>query len=122
MLFLRSFIGLAFNVPLSDVVPADLWKEAVAVSDYAAELHERAVSVLGEFNADDYIFCEYCGHDLFEIESKVCRVCECRSDLGECSACREYCFIESLIEVEAPYGEDGFLCEDCVEWYAGGWR
>jgi hypothetical protein len=101
--FLTDFYQSHLGLFLADHVRDENWREAVSITDYGAELSNRAKLRFQSEKIDaQFVWtCPRCGNDTFVIQDNVntCYVCNFQDVVAECENCGELFFHSDLHEV-----------------------
>jgi len=121
--FIRTFHEVVLKEGLSDHLPDDLWKEALAIQEYGEELAKRAGQQIQDEGIDPnaVISCPRCGRIscVLQVDTCRCYVCGSEEDLVECESCHE---LVPRVQTERSWtgiSEDEMwevrICRNCIE-------
>ena len=127
--FAQTFGKRELDNELDVVLPGQLWREALKITEYADELYQRARKSLQEdgISTDDCWVCLACGYDLLVVEDAgdaICPVCGHVEEIVQCPDCYTLLYWRDSHEYETggtvadPKSDKVYpvterFCEDC---------
>jgi len=120
--FLSDFYRIQFGESLAHQVGSDNWREAILITDYAADLFRRAqLRLVDEGITEDMIWsCPQCGRNAFVIQDRIdtCYACTYQEYVEMCVDCKNYFFeldMDQVLVTRAGKDETELLCRDCYD-------
>ena len=117
--FLLQFHKKYLKTNLEEIIPEDLWYEAVAIFEYAEELYARAKERFEEEKIDEFLIwiCKICDQDAFVIQDDIntCYVCGFKTEVIQCPDCEGIFYAIDCFELNKQDGSTNLLCKDCYE-------
>lgn len=117
--FLSQFHTIHLDSTLDEIIPGDLWQEAVSIFEYSEELFKRAEKIFEEQGIDVYYIwtCANCGWDAFVIQDdiNICYVCGYKAEIIECPDCKEFFYHADCYELQTGDERYEHFCNNCYE-------
>lgn len=117
--FLSEFHIRKLDNALDQIIPQELWEEAISIFEYSEELFSRAQKIFKEEKFDDLLIwvCKKCDWEAFVIQDDIntCYVCGHTSNIFQCPECEELFYAENGKEFQTGDGQFELFCFDCYE-------
>jgi len=122
--FLEEFNRKHLDLNLQEILPEELWDEALSINDFYKELVKRAEIRLNEEEIDIELIwdCRQCGWHGFVIQDEIntCYLCGYKYDeIVECVKCGGYVYLDESEGMEVGdmkhHSEIVSICKGCIE-------